>query len=173
MKMPNLKKYDNFDDFVIRNDVEIMSFKDGIIARWKSSKTYKSGMQRVTETSTNQIIGKDYVDLSKKLKKELRKLYHLPWTFLIGIIMCVGLISTGISTDFLFMVIFGIVMGLSSSYFSVVQIIELINAKKILKSHSVLTRDFVKTNFYGIGSLFRDVFEKIEEEESKIYKGEL
>ncbi len=173
MKFPNLKEYDNFDEFIKRNDIEVLSFNDGIAARWKSSRRYKSGMQRVTETVTNQIIGIDYVDLSKKLKKELRKLYHLPWMFLIGIIMCAGLVSTGISTDFLFMVIFGIVMGLSSSYFSIVQIIELINAKRILKSHSVLTRDYVKTNIYGIGSLFRDVFEKIEEEESKIYKGEL
>lgn len=169
MKLPNLKKYENFDDFVRRTDVEIMSFKDGVAARWRSSLTYKSGVQRVTETRTHQLIGTDYLDLSRKLKKELKKLYHIPWLFLFGIAMCVGLVSVGISDDFAFMVVFGVVMGLSAIYFSIVQIIELVNAKRILRSSSILTHDYVKTFFNGFGSLFHDVLEEIEKEKSKIY----
>lgn len=47
MKFPNLKKYDNFDEFIKRNDIEVLSFNDGIAARWKSSRRYKSWGHRV------------------------------------------------------------------------------------------------------------------------------
>ncbi|WP_231756778.1 hypothetical protein [Mariniplasma anaerobium] len=171
--MPNLKKYDNFDEFLQRNDIEVITFQDGIVARWKSTRTYKRGVQRVTETRTNQLIGADYHDLTKKLKKELKKLYHIPWIFMFGILMSAAFISLGIIESSILIIIFGLVLELSAIYYTIVNTIELINAKKILKSKTVITRDYLKTWFHGIGSLFYDVFSKIEEEESKIYKGDL
>ena len=33
MKLPNLKKYANFDEYIKRNDIEVLSFNNGIAVR--------------------------------------------------------------------------------------------------------------------------------------------
>jgi hypothetical protein len=50
----SLKKFNDLDDFISRNEIEVMSFKDCVIARWKSTRSYKKGFTRVMETWTNQ-----------------------------------------------------------------------------------------------------------------------
>jgi hypothetical protein len=67
MKLPNLKKYANFDEYIKRNDIEVLSFNDGIAARWKSFRRYKSWGHRVTETTTSQLIGNNPPHQLKKL----------------------------------------------------------------------------------------------------------
>lgn len=173
MKLPNLKKYANFDEYIKRNDIEVLSFNDGIAARWKSFRRYKSWGHRVTETTTSQLIGNNYEDLTEKLKKELLKLYNVSGILVFGAIMGILMIIQGVSTDEAFLIFFGLLFGVLSSYAVVIEDIENRHARKILKSNSLITHDYVRTQLNWMFSLFHDVYEKIEEEESKIYKGEL
>jgi hypothetical protein len=167
MKLPNLKKYANFDEYLKRNDIEILSFNDGIVARWKWSRRYKSWGHRVTETITSQMIGNNYEDLTKKLKKELLKLYRLPGILIFGAIMGILMFLQGISTDETIFIFFGLFFGIASSYFVVIEVIELRHAKKILKSESLITHDYVKTKLNWMFSLFHDVYKNIENNQQR------
>lgn len=162
----SLKKYNNLDDFIRRNEIEVMSFKDCVVARWKSTRSYKKGSTRVNETWTNQLIGHNYLDLSQKLKNTLlEKFVFVPYKILI-----VALIFSVI-----FIVNVEIVLILAMSLlFWVLFILEFIcniNYRKILKSDSIISKDYIKPNFFGLGSLFQDVISNnVEEVQSLLIK---
>lgn len=168
MKLPNLKKYENFDEYLKRNDIEVLSFNDGIVARWKWSRRYKSWGHRVTETITSQMIGNNYEDLTIKLKKELLKLYHVSGILVFGAIMGILMIIQGISTDEGFFIFFGLLFGIASSYAVVIEDIENRHARKILKSNSLITHDYVRTQLNWMFSLFHDVYKNIEDNQQNV-----
>lgn len=148
MQLPNLSKYQNFDEFLQRNNVEVMSFQDGVIARFK------------------QVIGENYIDLTKKLKKEIKRLYRVPWTFLFGTLMSAGMFYTGLINYETILIIFGVVLGVLSIYFVITIFIEFLHARAILKSQSIITQDCVRTGLSGLLGLFRDVIVEIEKEQA-------
>lgn len=166
MQLPNLSKYQNFDEFLQRNNVEVMSFQDGVIARFKYTLRYKEFPYRVTETRFKQVIGENYIDLTKKLKKEIKRLYRVPWTFLFGTLMSAGMFYAGLINYETILIIFGVVLGVLSIYFVITNFIQFLHARAILKSQSIITQDYVRTGLSGLHSLFRDVIVEIEKEQA-------
>lgn len=150
----------SFDDFIKKYNVEVMSFSDIFVARWKSQKTYKKNMQRITETTVHQTTGKNYIELTKNLKKQMRKLFHLPWSFLFGTGMCILSFFYGIKEYDGFLMIGGIIFGLPMGYYFVLGTLEYIQAMEILKSNSEITKDNLKLHSNGSISLFKDELEK-------------
>ena len=177
IQLLKLKKYLNFDEFVSRNNIEILSIKDGVASRWQTYHSYKRSMQRVTETRVNQIIGIDYADLTKKLKKEFKRLHGYPWMYIFTSLFMALMVLQGFNDYNEVFIIFGFLFGIFSAYYSVVQTIETFNVFRILKSDSMLTKDYIKQTILGMGTLFYDLFQKVAEkaaeEDSITYKGPL
>jgi hypothetical protein len=177
IRLFKLKKYLNFDDFVSRNDIEILSIKDGVASRWQTYHTYKKSMQKITEKRVNQIIGIDYADLTKKLKKEFKRLHGYPWMYIFTSFFLALMVLQGLSDYNEVFIIFGFLFGIFTVYYSIVETIETHYVFKILKSDSTLTQDYIKQTIMGMGTLFYDVFQKVSEkaaeEDAITYKGPL
>ena len=109
------------------------------------------------------MIGNNYEDLTEKLKKELLKLYNVSGILVFFVIMGILMIIQGVSTDEAFLIFFGLLFGVLSSYAVVIEDIENRHARKILKSNSLITHDYVRTQLNWMFSLFHDVYENIDD----------
>lgn len=165
----NLRKYQNFDEFVSRNNIEILSFNGRVYARWITHLSYKKNSQRINEKKLNQISGADYFDLTKKLKFRFSNFFAYPGGFIMTSICMIIMIIFGFYQENSIFITLGSLIGLISIYYSIVETIETLFARGVLKSNSTLSKDFIKPNFLGNETLFEDVFKKIEEEKAKTY----
>lgn len=154
-----LKGYEDFENFIERNGVEVLSFSDGVAARFKTFRSYKRGVQRISETSVEQVVGKDYEELSQLLNKRLKKLVKFPLLFFLGSIMCVISVVMGFSSENSVFIVFGLLIGIPAIYFSIYETIRFVNGRKVLSKREQITKDRIVFN--GLAgytlSLFSDV----------------
>lgn len=147
--------YIDFDDFLKRNNVEILTYPDGVAARWKSQSSYKKGVQRIIVTRVNQLIGNDYIDLTKKLKKSLKKAIRFPFFSLIGIIVSVALSILSLSEVPMFITVLGFVFGGLIFIVFIYALIQFINSRVVFASKTTITQDHIQ--YFLPSSLFFDV----------------
>jgi hypothetical protein len=151
------KIYNSLDDFLKRNNIEVLSVKNRVAARWNSYNFYKSSSQSVSQTNWHQLTGLNYQDLSDKLKEFLLKNIRFSFSSLSGSLMGVLGIFVGINQSEFFYIIVGALLFLTFSFIFVTDAIEYVHTIKILKSSSNITIDYIKPNFKGFGTLFQDV----------------
>jgi len=150
------KIYTTLDDFLKRNSIEVLSFKKRVSARFNSYNFFKSGARRVSQTNWHQLTGLNYQDLSDKLKDFLLKNIRFSYSSLSGSLMGVLGVFVGINQSYFFYVIVGALLFLTFSFIFVTDTVEYVHTIKILKSSSNITKDYIKPNFKGFGTLFQD-----------------
>ncbi len=159
----NFKMYKDFDDFLEREDIEVLTFSDGVAARWHSYISYKKGIYRITERHTNQIVANDYDDLTIKLKKKLKQHIRFPFLFSFGLLLSFGLTLKTIGDVPEFATVLGFIFGFMILIAFLTQFIKFIYSRTIYRSKTTITKYHIK--YFLPSSLFYDVLKKVNSNE--------
>lgn len=145
-----------------------MSYSGKIVARWKWYRNYKRRGFKADLTITSQAVGKDYSELTKKLKEELLTLYGLPWLDFLGLLIGIIVLLVGINEQAIVYFIGGLILVLSLLYLIFATMVERFHARSVLKGRTVISKDYIKAGKTGKDiSLFRDILDDIEKNEEK------
>jgi hypothetical protein len=148
----NIKKYKDIDDYISSNGFEVLTYKGKVHARFRYHYEYKKNGYRITENRYKEVSGAHYLELTKLLKKEIRKLTHFPFNWFFGILFS----SLGLTLNDVGLIVLASLMTLLFLFSFVIDFIEYSNTKKVLKSKSVISKDRINWLFGGRVSLFKD-----------------
>ena len=155
--MNNLSKFDKLANHI---NIEILSFKNCVLARYHI--TDETKYKRFSYN--HNIIGKDYAEVSKKIKKTFYKLSYVnPIRVLLGLVVSLAAIVLfgsfayfGIIENNFLMVIIGIALPIGFLYSMISVLKDTFKFWKVIYSTTNITRDRIDQMITRFSSDFDD-----------------